>query len=195
MPHPGRFIPGNNPVPIVWEARQAPSQGRSGRVLKISPPPGFDPRTAQPVASPYTDYAIPAPRTSDTYTNCVTLEGPSCVCIGVVRNTVIETDCTVYHYYQVVLLCLQDMIRPQSNQQRLRVQTKSDSLFKSLSLTDTPVDDGHTSGSRINTCCSRFCADKRNRVMTDGAACCISPTTFSLCCFYIISVINIIVTC
>jgi hypothetical protein len=28
---------------------------------KISPPPGFDPRTFQPVASRYTDYAIPAP--------------------------------------------------------------------------------------------------------------------------------------
>jgi hypothetical protein len=34
-------------------------QGRSGRVRKISPPPGFDPRTVQPVASRYTDYAIP----------------------------------------------------------------------------------------------------------------------------------------
>jgi hypothetical protein len=27
-------------------------QGRSGRVRKMSPPLGFDPRTAQPVASP-----------------------------------------------------------------------------------------------------------------------------------------------
>jgi hypothetical protein len=36
------------------------SLGRSGRVLKISPPPGFDPRTVQLVASRYTDYAIPA---------------------------------------------------------------------------------------------------------------------------------------
>ena len=36
-------------------------QGRSGRVWKISPtPPGFDPRTIQPVASCYTDRAIPA---------------------------------------------------------------------------------------------------------------------------------------
>jgi hypothetical protein len=32
-------------------------QGRSGQVRKISSPPGFDPRTAQPVASRYTDYA------------------------------------------------------------------------------------------------------------------------------------------
>jgi hypothetical protein len=34
-------------------------QNRSGRVRKISPPPGFDPRTVQPVASCYTDWAIP----------------------------------------------------------------------------------------------------------------------------------------
>ena len=32
-------------------------QGRSGEGQKISPPPGFDPRTIQPVASRYTDYA------------------------------------------------------------------------------------------------------------------------------------------
>ena len=36
-------------------------QGRSEWVRKISPPPGFDPRTVQPVASRYTDWAIPAP--------------------------------------------------------------------------------------------------------------------------------------
>jgi len=30
--------------------------GRSGQMRKISPPPGFDPRTVQPVASRYTDY-------------------------------------------------------------------------------------------------------------------------------------------
>ena len=32
-------------------------QARSGQVRKISPPPGSDPRTVQPVASRYTDYA------------------------------------------------------------------------------------------------------------------------------------------
>jgi hypothetical protein len=35
-------------------------QGRSGRVRKISPPPGFDPLTVEPVASCYTDWDIPA---------------------------------------------------------------------------------------------------------------------------------------
>ena len=32
-------------------------RGRSGQVRKISPLPGFDPRTVQPVTSRYTDYA------------------------------------------------------------------------------------------------------------------------------------------
>ena len=36
------------------------SQGRSGRVRKISPLSGLDPRTVQPVASRYTDWAISA---------------------------------------------------------------------------------------------------------------------------------------
>jgi len=35
-------------------------KGRSGQVRKILPPPGFDPRTVQPVASRYTDGANPA---------------------------------------------------------------------------------------------------------------------------------------
>jgi len=36
-------------------------QGRSGRVRKISPPPGLYPQTFQPVASRYIDCAMPAP--------------------------------------------------------------------------------------------------------------------------------------
>jgi hypothetical protein len=42
-------------------------QGRSGRVRKISPTLGFDPRTTQPVASRYTDWAIPAHPHTGTY--------------------------------------------------------------------------------------------------------------------------------
>jgi len=36
-------------------------QSWSGRVRKISPRPGFDLRTVQPVANRYTSYVIPAP--------------------------------------------------------------------------------------------------------------------------------------
>ena len=41
-------------------------QGRSGRVLQTSPLPGFDPRTVQPVASRYNDYAILAHSSSSS---------------------------------------------------------------------------------------------------------------------------------
>jgi hypothetical protein len=49
---PGRFTTGKDPVPIV-QGLDGP-HGRSGRLRKISPPPGFDARTVQPVVSRYT---------------------------------------------------------------------------------------------------------------------------------------------
>ena len=55
---PGRSLPpGKTRYPLY--KRLGGPQGRSGQVRKISPtpPPGFDPRTVQPVASRYTDYA------------------------------------------------------------------------------------------------------------------------------------------
>jgi hypothetical protein len=54
---PGRSLPRERPGTYCTGGWVDP-QGRSGRVRKISPPPGFDPRTVQPVASRYTDYAI-----------------------------------------------------------------------------------------------------------------------------------------
>jgi hypothetical protein len=55
---PAALPPGMTRYPLY--KRLGRPQGRSGRVLKISSPPGFDPRTVQLVASRYTDYAIPA---------------------------------------------------------------------------------------------------------------------------------------
>ena len=52
------FTPGNDPVSIY--RRLDGSQDRAERMRKISPPPGFDPRTVQSVPSRYTDRAIPA---------------------------------------------------------------------------------------------------------------------------------------
>ena len=50
---PGRNLPpGKTQYPLY--KRLGGPQGLSGQVRKISPPPGFDPRTVQPVAqSPY----------------------------------------------------------------------------------------------------------------------------------------------
>jgi hypothetical protein len=57
---PGRLTPVKDPVPTVQEA------GWAAKPVWIDAenlaPPGFDPRTFQPVANRYTDYAIPAPR-------------------------------------------------------------------------------------------------------------------------------------
>ena len=59
-PHP-RFTPGKHcTVHMVLYSRLGGPQGRSGQVRKILPLPGFDPRTVQPVASQYTDWAIMA---------------------------------------------------------------------------------------------------------------------------------------
>ena len=53
---PGRSLPrGKTRYPLY--RRLGGLQGRSGQVRKISPPPGFDPRIAKPVASCCTDYA------------------------------------------------------------------------------------------------------------------------------------------
>ena len=54
-----RFTPGTDPVPIVQESGWAPGTFWTG-AENLDPPPGFDPRTVQPVASRYTDWAIPA---------------------------------------------------------------------------------------------------------------------------------------
>jgi hypothetical protein len=53
------FNPGKDPVRIVQEAGWAPEPVWKGAENLAAP--GFDPRTFQPVASRYTDCAIPAP--------------------------------------------------------------------------------------------------------------------------------------
>ena len=59
VPRPGHFTPG---YPIVQEAGWAPGPVWTC-AENLAPPPGFDPRTVQPVASRYIDWAIPAPGT------------------------------------------------------------------------------------------------------------------------------------
>ena len=55
---PAALPPGMTRYPLY--RRLGGPYGRPGRVLKMSPPPGFDPRTVQVAASRYTDWAIPA---------------------------------------------------------------------------------------------------------------------------------------
>ena len=61
------FTPGKDLVPIVQEAGWAPGPVWTGAEF-LSPPPGFDLRTVQPVASPYTDWATrPTANNISTY--------------------------------------------------------------------------------------------------------------------------------
>jgi hypothetical protein len=55
---PAALAPGKTRYPLY--RRLGELQGRSGRVRKIPPAPGFDPRTIQLVVSRYIDWAIPA---------------------------------------------------------------------------------------------------------------------------------------
>jgi hypothetical protein len=56
---PGRILPpGKIRYPLY--RRLGGPQRRFGQARKISPPPGFDPRTVEPVTSRYTDWATPA---------------------------------------------------------------------------------------------------------------------------------------
>jgi hypothetical protein len=58
-PRPGRLTSGKETRYPLYR-RLGGLQRLSGRVRKISFPPGFDPRTVQPVANSYIEYAIPA---------------------------------------------------------------------------------------------------------------------------------------
>jgi hypothetical protein len=57
-PRPGRFTAGKETRYPLYRRLGGP-QGQSGWVRKISPPPGFDPRTVQPVESRYTELSRP----------------------------------------------------------------------------------------------------------------------------------------
>jgi hypothetical protein len=53
---PAALSPQKSRYPLYM--RLGDPQGLSGRVRQISPPPGFDPRTVQPIASGYTHYPL-----------------------------------------------------------------------------------------------------------------------------------------
>jgi hypothetical protein len=53
---PAALSPGKNQR--LFYRRLGGPQGRSGRMRKISPQPGFDAQTAQPVTIRYTDYSV-----------------------------------------------------------------------------------------------------------------------------------------
>jgi len=60
-PRPVSFTPSRRTRYPLYR-RPGGTQDRSRRVLKISPPPGFDPRIVQPVANHYSRLRYPGPQ-------------------------------------------------------------------------------------------------------------------------------------
>ena len=58
MPRSSRLTPPPGITRYPLYRRLGGPHGRSARVGEISTPPGFDPRTVQPVANRYTDYTL-----------------------------------------------------------------------------------------------------------------------------------------
>ena len=58
QPHAPAVLPPGKETRYPLYRRLGGPQGLSERVRKISPPPEFDPRTVQSVASRYTDYVL-----------------------------------------------------------------------------------------------------------------------------------------
>jgi hypothetical protein len=92
----GRFIPGKETRYTLY-GKLGGFQGRSGQVPKTSPPPGFDPRAVQPVASRFTDRAIPVM----VYSSSSVYEQSDCE-FSVIRDAKINGCCYLvadFHLY------------------------------------------------------------------------------------------------
>jgi len=79
-PRPSRFTPGKNRYPLC--RRLDGPQSRSGGVRKISPTPGFDSRTVQPVASCYPGpQKLPVPSRKCRYPTAISVSiGANFIC-------------------------------------------------------------------------------------------------------------------
>jgi hypothetical protein len=78
-------------------------QGRSGQVRKISPPPGFDSRTVQPVGSRYTDYATQPIAWWVTNANNVLSEHVTFITFP--RQTWLHERASMLHLYVLCVSC------------------------------------------------------------------------------------------
>jgi hypothetical protein len=72
---PGRSLPPGK-TRYQLHRRLGGPQGRSGQVQKISPPPGFDPRTVQSVATHHTDWATQHTLPSAIFNNTASFSSP-----------------------------------------------------------------------------------------------------------------------
>jgi hypothetical protein len=92
---PGRTLPpGKTRYPLY--RRLGGPQGRSGQVQKILSPPGFDPRTVQPVGSRYTNCAT---RPGSNTVNSYELLSPRTFL------KIVENDRQLVHGFAILMVC------------------------------------------------------------------------------------------
>ena len=110
---PGRFTPGKDPVPIVQEAGWAPGLVWTG--AENLAPTGIRPRTVQPVASRYTNWAIPAHMYVCVYMNvCMYLRSTNVwmfVCIYVCTYVFIMYERIHVRTYVSMYVCMYICVR------------------------------------------------------------------------------------
>jgi len=114
-------------APTAFSPEKSRYQGRSGRVRKTAPPPAFDLRTVQPVASRYIDCAIPAYLLiKETHKNW-RLEERSCSNRDCRREC--ERDCTLAVQVNCILLSKKSVCR-------FTIQATPDRLEPEVHLSD-----------------------------------------------------------
>jgi hypothetical protein len=91
---PAALPPGMTRYPLY--RRLGGPQGRSGRVLKISPPPAFDTRTVQPVASAASN-GQKLPAGNSRYVGALLLETVVlvCSCVKLAERHCVSCQCVI----------------------------------------------------------------------------------------------------
>jgi hypothetical protein len=102
------FTPEKDPVSIIQEAGWAPEPDWTGEE-NLAPPPGFDPRTVQPVASHYTNWATRSTQSKEEACKLCTLRCSARLCQGVLyvhdilrlRNARVNVILIAYEKYGI----------------------------------------------------------------------------------------------
>ena len=102
--HAPAVLPPRNTLYPLYKRLGGP-QDLSGQVRKISPTPGFDLRTVQPVASRYSDWAIPDPWALKMYFNPLKAElSPICHLLTLLRAHLIFHVSRIRVKYIILLI-------------------------------------------------------------------------------------------
>jgi len=125
---PGRSLPQAKTRYPLYRRLVGP-HGRSGQVRKISTPLGFDPRTAQPVASRYTDYATRPTVYEIMWKNVVKPDRRLCIACSIPKATRRHSE------YALLIALQQQWLHERASVLRCYVHCVSCSLLSAHDVT------------------------------------------------------------